>query len=73
MNRRKQRNNTSGFKGVRAKGRRWMAEIQAGGVYEYLGRFDTPKEAAEAYDAASVRLHGEYGIRNFSTSGGTTC
>ncbi|MEB1005840.1 AP2 domain-containing protein [Citrobacter braakii] len=36
------------------------------GKSHYLGQFDTAKEAAKAYDAASLNLHGEYGYRNFS-------
>ncbi|MEV9824046.1 AP2 domain-containing protein [Escherichia coli] len=32
----------------------------------YLGQFNTAEEAAKAYDAASLELHGKYGHRNFS-------
>jgi hypothetical protein len=65
MNRRKYRNNKSGFKGVSVSGRKWEAQIMARGIAEYLGAFATPEDAARAYDKASLRLHGEFGIRNF--------
>jgi hypothetical protein len=66
MNRRMNSNNTSGFKGVSASGDKWEARIGANGSSEYLGRFATPEAAAHAYDEASMRLHGEFGKRNFA-------
>ena len=55
--------NTSGIKGVswhRATGK-WCAQIMADGKKHSLGYFDDKNEAASAYAAASVRLHGDFG------------
>ena len=53
--------NTSGFKGVSASGRKWRAVIHMNDKQRYLGVFDTPEAAHDAYRAASVCLHGEFG------------
>lgn len=66
-NRQKRTDNTSGFKGVyfcRAT-KRWRAEIRANRVAHKLGRFDTPVQAALAYDRAAIRLHGEFARTSF--------
>jgi hypothetical protein len=62
QNRGKMPSNTSGFKGVHwhKKKRRWRAVIRANGKRHYLGVFKTAAEAGAAYDAAAVRLHGEF-------------
>lgn len=44
-------NNTSGFRGVSCHGKKWKAQIGVSGKNTYIGIFDTPKEAAEEYDA----------------------
>lgn len=50
--------NTSGFVGAKPKGKRWEANIAAyGSGSKYLGVYDTPEEAHEAYMAAKRRLH----------------
>jgi hypothetical protein len=65
-NRGRQRNNTSGYKGVSRSGRKWCARIYApnpnGGRSRALtlGRFDSPEEAHAAYCEAAKRLHGEF-------------
>jgi hypothetical protein len=61
-NRRRPRNNTSGFKGVYFNRNRgtWMARIQKDGQYYFLGRFATPQEAHAAYVAAAKDLFGEF-------------
>lgn len=38
--------------------RRWTAHIQVNGRRLFLGAFDTPQAAAEAYDIAAVRHRG---------------
>ena len=54
--------NKSGHVGVSfQKARnRWLAQINIDGKHHYLGRFKTAEEAAEAYRAASIKLHGEF-------------
>lgn len=57
-----QKNNTSGFKGVsrEKQAKKWRAQIELDGKVRYLGLFDTPEAAHEAYKAAAKRLHGEF-------------
>jgi hypothetical protein len=59
--------NTSGFKGVTwdASHNRWLAQINADSRHYQLGRFGDPEAAARAYDAAALRLHGEFARLNF--------
>lgn len=58
--------NTSGFKGASLNTRsgKWHAQIKLNGKQTYLGRFDTPEEAARVYDAAAVAHFGEYAKGN---------
>jgi len=62
-NRPKQRNNTSGFKGVTkhniGKGY-WRARISVNGVEKHLGLFDTREEAANSYQQAAKVYHKEF-------------
>ena len=54
---RRNRRNTSGFKGVNRSGKKWIARLKVdGGLRLYLGRFATPEAAGRAY-AAAARLH----------------
>lgn len=61
-------NNTSGFKGVTwdRRSRRWRAQIQSGGTNHYLGDFTEAAEAARAYDAKALELHGDFARTNFN-------
>jgi HNH endonuclease/AP2 domain len=55
--------NTSGFKGVcwdKDKGK-WRAQIKLNWGNHYLGLYTTPEEAHQAYVAASIKIHGEFG------------
>lgn len=60
----RRKNNKTGFKGVirHSQARdKFMAQITLGGVPKYLGLFDDPKTAHEAYMTASAKYHGEFG------------
>lgn len=60
------RHNSSGYKGVYFETftKKWRAQIQFNGARIRLGRFETPIEAAEAYDKKAKELFGEYACTN---------
>lgn len=66
-NRGRQKNNTSGFKGVvrHHRGNRWVAQLKLSGQLLYLGCFKEKTEAAAAYDRAALKYHGEFAKTNF--------
>jgi hypothetical protein len=67
-NRGKNRNNTSGFKGVYfcKPLQKWRARIKYGNQKEtHLGYFLTVTDAAVAYDAAAKQYHGQFANVNF--------
>lgn len=62
--------NSTGYKGVyrATPGSRkpWQAAITVNYRKQHLGTFDTPQEAARAYDAAARALAGQFARGNFS-------
>lgn len=52
----------SGLKGISRclRDNKWKAHIQISGKRTFLGRFQTPEEAHEAYRRASEQVHGEF-------------
>lgn len=62
MNRGKQKNNTSGYKGVsrHKKAEKWQASIKLHRKLIYLGIFKSKKEAKIAYEKAAEKLHGDF-------------
>jgi hypothetical protein len=63
FNRRKQHNNTSGYKGMHRHTRdktKWVARIGVRGKQIHIGWYDSPEEAAAAYKAAAIKYHGEF-------------
>ena len=59
-NRRKQSNNSSGYKGVSKSLGKWRATIRAGGRNIHLGTFECPRLAHQAYLEAARKYYGEF-------------
>lgn len=61
-NRSKPKNNVSGFKGVSwiERYQKWQATIKFDGKNKFLGRFDTREDAADAYNQAALKHHGDF-------------
>jgi hypothetical protein len=62
-------NNKSGYKGVRKKRGKWSAETNLLGKRIHIGTFDTPEQAARAYDAEVKKLFGVFAWLNFPEKG----
>jgi hypothetical protein len=62
QNRGKQKNNTTGFKGVtyHHKDRKYQAQIHSNGKMLFLGYYDTPELASAAYVIAAQKEHGDF-------------
>ena len=62
MNVKKQKNNTVGLKGVyfNKKSNKWVARIGVNYKRIFLGLFDTPEKAHDAYKDAAKKYIGEY-------------
>lgn len=61
-NKRRYKNNKSGFKGViwDARHKRFKAQLKKDGKVLNLGRYHTAEEAHEAYCKAAATLHGDF-------------
>lgn len=57
------------YKGVYPGGKKWMACIGYNYCKYYLGYFDTPEAAAEAYNKAATKFHGEFARLNIIETG----
>jgi hypothetical protein len=60
------KNNSTGYKGVsfcKTTGK-WKATIGKSTNRFYLGVFNSPQEAAHAYNKAAIELHGEFAVLN---------
>ena len=61
-----QSNNTVGYRGAtKVRGGRFQAQIQNGDKRQCLGTYDTPKEAAVAYDRALLKANKSTTLLNF--------
>lgn len=63
-NHRRPSRSRSGYKGVTAYKGRWCAAIWLDNKRRHLGVFDTPWEAAQAYNAAAVDQWGDFALLN---------
>jgi hypothetical protein len=60
----RQRNNSTGYKGVfRDKGK-FRAKIKANGIQRFLGSYSTAEAAAAAYDCAALKAFGSFALTN---------
>ncbi|MGB0522370.1 MAG: HNH endonuclease [Flammeovirgaceae bacterium] len=62
---RRQQNTSSGYRGVSKDGNKYRAVLYDSGERIYLGVYDSPEEAAKAYDTESFRRFGITNSLNF--------
>lgn len=55
----------SHYRGVTPHKKKWRAQIMVKGVTKNLGNYDTPEEAARAYDEHAKFIHGDKAMLNF--------
>jgi len=62
MNRAKARNNKSGFVGVswHSAAKKWQCHLSIGGKGVYLGLFESPEDAHNAYKEAAKKAYGVF-------------
>lgn len=59
------RPNKYGFRGVARRRSKYFGRVTIEGRVYVSAAFDTPVEAARAYDALAARHHGEFAVLNF--------
>lgn len=65
FNRGKQKNNTTGYKGVSFSNGKFRSKTVLNGKSKHLGSFDNAVDAAKAYDEFAKKHHGEFARLNF--------
>lgn len=60
-NRRRRSDSRAPYRGItQTPSGRWLAQIMAEKKFTRIGLFDTPEDAAAAYDKKAIELHGEF-------------
>ena len=62
-------NNSSKFRGVLRRGKRWQAFIMVNRNKNYIGNFKSEEEAAKVYDKYAMKFHGDKARLNFPQQG----
>jgi len=66
-NTRKRSDSTNPYKGIilQKENNKWVARLNFQKKYYHLGTFNTPEEAAKAYDEKLMELRGSFAMTNF--------
>lgn len=56
--------NASKYRGVYKNYDKWVAQISINDKVKHLGRYNTPREAALAYNEAAIQAYGEFAVLN---------